>query len=171
MSRDEIVAIVDEQNNVAGSAPRWKMRAEGLPHRATYILVFNAAGDLFVQKRTVTKDIYPGYYDVATGGVVLAGETYHASAARELEEELGIRGVELRQRFDFYHTDDGNRVWGRVFSCTYDGHVVRQGGEVESGDYYPLEAIMKLSDREPFTPDGMYVLRRFMSEIRLTAQR
>jgi len=166
MSRDEIVTIVDEQNNVVGAAPRWQMRAEGLPHRATYILVFNAAGDLFVQKRTLTKDIYPGYYDVATGGVVLADETYRASAARELAEELGVRGVELRQHFDFYHTDHGNRVWGRVYSCAYDGHVVLQEEEVESGDYYPLEKIMKLSAREPFTPDGLYVLRRFVRENR-----
>ena len=49
-----------------------------LPHRSTYVLVFNSQGDLYVQKRTLTKDVFPGYFDVAAGGVVLAGETYVA---------------------------------------------------------------------------------------------
>ena len=164
MARDEIVTIVDDHNKVVGAAPRSKMRAEGLPHRATYILVFNTAGDLYVQKRTMTKDIYPGYYDVATGGVVLAGESYLVSAERELAEELGIKGVVLNRHFDFYHTDENNRVWGRVYSCSYEGEIMLQEEEVESGDYYSLETIMKLSEQEQFTPDGMNVLKRFMIE-------
>ena len=164
MARDEIVTIVDDHNNVVGSAPRSRMRAKGLPHRATYILVFNTTGELFVQKRTMTKDIYPGYYDVATGGVVLAGESYQVSAERELAEELGIQGVVLKRHFDFYHTDTNNRVWGRVYSCTYEGKIVLQEEEVESGDYYSIETIMKLNEEAPFTPDGMIVLKRFMIE-------
>ncbi|NIR17298.1 MAG: NUDIX domain-containing protein, partial [Desulfobacterales bacterium] len=71
-----------------------------LPHRATYILVFNSGGELYVQKRTQTKDVFPGYYDVAAGGVVLAGESYEEGAVRELLEELGIRGTPLEELFD-----------------------------------------------------------------------
>ena len=63
--QDEVVLIVDKNNNETGSAPRHEMRARGLPHRASYILVFNSRAELFVQKRTMTKDIYPGYYDVS----------------------------------------------------------------------------------------------------------
>ncbi len=40
----------------------------------------------------LSKAIYPGYWDVAAGGMVLATETYAESAARELEEELGVSG-------------------------------------------------------------------------------
>ena len=102
--QDEIVTIVDEKNNVTGSAPRSVMRAKGLPHRATYVLVFSSTGELYVQKRTPVKDIYPGYYDVAAGGVVLADESYEDSASRELKEEMGIQGVSLTYLFDFYHS-------------------------------------------------------------------
>ena len=49
--QDEMVVIVDDSNRIAGAEPRSKMRALRLPHRATYILVFNSQGDLFVQKR------------------------------------------------------------------------------------------------------------------------
>jgi 8-oxo-dGTP pyrophosphatase MutT (NUDIX family) len=163
-TQEETVAIVDDDNRVVGAAPRSRMRAEGLIHRATYILVFNAEGHLFVQKRTASKDIYPGFYDVATGGVVLAGESYADAARRELAEELGIRGVRLTVHFDFYHTDGGNRVWGRVYSCVAEGDIVLQEEEVESGAFRPVQAILADSRRQAFTPDGLYVLRRFLAQ-------
>ena len=164
MSSEEIVTIVDEANTVVGSAPRSHMRVECLPHRATYILVFNSAGHLFVQKRTTTKDIYPGYFDVATGGVVLSGESYEKAAARELAEELGIHGIPLLSHFDFYHEDGGNRVWGRVFTCVHDGVIELQEEEVESGAFYPIQDVFEHCRRKPYTPDGLYVLRRFLSQ-------
>ena len=160
--QDEIVTIVDEKNNVTGSAPRSVMRAKGLPHRATYVLVFSSTGELYVQKRTPVKDIYPGYYDVAAGGVVLAGESYEDSASRELKEEMGIQGVSLTYRFDFYHQDASNRVWGRVYSCVYDGEIVLQEEEVESGGFYSIETILNASRQASYTPDGLYVLQRYL---------
>ena len=56
MSGDETIAIVDAADNVIGSATRAQMRASGLTYRVTYILVFNAAGQLLVQRRTQSKD-------------------------------------------------------------------------------------------------------------------
>ena len=159
---DEIVAIVDEHNHVIGSAPRREMRAGKLRHRSTYILVFNSQGELFVQKRTMIKDIYPGYYDPCTGGVVLHGESYELSAARELEEEVGIREVSLTWHFEFYFEDDLGRVWGSVFSCVYDGDMVLQVEEVESGEFLPIATILQRAQTEPYTPDGLLALHRYL---------
>jgi isopentenyldiphosphate isomerase len=165
-SADEIVAIVDEHNNVVGAAPRWEMRAQRLPHRSTYILVFNSQRELYVQKRTLTKDVFPGYYDPATGGVVLAGESYEQGAKRELEEEMGIRDLPLTRLFDFYFADEKTQVWGGVFSCVYDGEVVLQEEEVESGAFMQIGDILSQAETEPFTPDGLYVLRRYLDSPR-----
>ena len=160
--QEEIVTIVDEKNNVTGSALRSVMRAKGLTHRATYILVFNSKGEFYVQKRTPEKDVYPGYYDVAAGGVVMAGETYDESASRELKEEMGIQGVPLTRLFDFYHQDTSNRVWGRAYSCEYNGEIILQKEEVESGEFCSLETIRNASNHASYTPDGLYVLRRYL---------
>jgi 8-oxo-dGTP pyrophosphatase MutT (NUDIX family) len=159
---EEIVAIVDAHNNVVGAAPRHEMRTKRLSHRSTYILVFNSPGKLYVQKRTLTKDVFPGFYDVAAGGVVLAGETYEQGAERELEEEMGIRGVPLARLFDFYFEDEHTSVWGCAFSCVYDGEVILQEEEVESGAFVPVSDILHRAETEPFTPDGLYVLHRFL---------
>ena len=161
-AKNEVVAIVDADNRLIGSAPRHEMRSKGLAHRATYILVFNSRGEIFVQERTLTKDIYPGYLDVATGGVVLAGETYEESAERELAEELGVRGVPLMSHFDFFHQDDRNQVWGRVFSCGHDGPMTLQEEEVADGFFMPVDKVAALAKTKPFTPDGLLVLHRFL---------
>jgi 8-oxo-dGTP pyrophosphatase MutT (NUDIX family) len=161
-SANEIVAIVDRNNNLTGKATRQEMRSKGLTHRATYILVLNSVGQLFVQKRTTTKDIYPGCYDPAAGGVVLDGETYDQGAYRELEEEMGICGVLLEQQFDFFFEEENLRVWGRVFSCIYDGPLNLQVEEVQSGSFMSIPDILTLAAREPFAGDGLEAFRKYL---------
>ncbi len=161
---EEMVAIVDARNRVVGAAPRRQMRDQRLPHRATYILVFNSRGELYVQKRTMTKDVYPGYYDPAAGGVVLAGEIYEAGARRELEEELGIRGVPLDEQFDLDFEDGRSRIFGRVFSCHYDGEVVLQKEEVESVRMMTVAQVLQEAEREKFAPDSLEAVRRYAAK-------
>jgi len=157
---EEIVDIVDRDNTPIGAVTRRIMRQQRLIHRASYILVFNRQGELFIQKRTLTKDVYPGYWDLAAGGVVLAGESYLMSAVRELREELGVSGVKLKLLFDQYFEDENNRVWGRIFSCVCDGPFTLQPEEIDQGRFIPLAAIEALNASEPVTPDGMAILRR-----------
>lgn len=161
---EEIVRIVDEQNKALGELPRRLMREQRLIHRASYILVFNAAGELFVQKRTASKDVYPGYWDVAAGGVVQAGETYEQSAERELAEELGVGSVKLNFLFDQYYEDQENRVWGRIFTCVHEGPFTLQAEEVEYGRFMLPSNALDLSTSEPFTPDGILILEKLLAE-------
>ena len=131
-------------------------------HRVTYIFVFHTDGRLFVQKRTTTKDLYPGYYDLAAGGVVCVGESYEESAQREAEEELGITKP-LDAHFKFYFEQDNNRCWGKVFSCVHDGPFVLQAEEVESGEFVALDRVTG-GEINPVTPDTKAVLERYLRE-------
>ena len=153
----EQVIIVDRRNRTTGSAPRWLMRRDRLIHRATYIIVRNSEHAILVQKRTLDKDIYPGFYEIAAGGVVRLGESYEQSAIRELEEETGISGIPLRTLFDFYFEDSSNSVWGRVFSCVWEGALKFQEEEVEWGKFITPEQLTTKIKRDNFTPDNVYL--------------
>ena len=157
---EEIVSIVDCANRVVGELPRPQMRRQGEMYRVTHILVFNAAGEILVQRRTDGKDQYPGLLDLAAGGVVLAGESYEQSAARELEEELGV-SAPLTAHFDLWFEDavgaTPKRSWGRVFTCTHDGPFSLQASEVVSAEFMPVEDALAL-DAEMVTPDSRQAL-------------
>ena len=162
MADDEIVAIVDEHNNIVDETPRHRMRHLRLIHRATYIFVFNAEGLVYLQKRTTSKDMYPGFYDAAAGGVVLSGESYEESALREVAEELGVTNTALHACFDFYYEDTDNRVWGSVFTCQYDGKFVHQPEEVDSGLFVSVHDLL-IGKYYPVTPDTLEALRRLVA--------
>ena len=88
--QDEIFDVVDRNDVVIGEATRFQVHHEkSLIHRSITVLVFSN-GRLLLQKRSMTKDTYPGYWTSSCTGHVLKGQTYKEAALRELEEELGI---------------------------------------------------------------------------------
>lgn len=157
---EEIVYIVDRRDNVIGQAPRSTMREQGLLHRVTYVFVFHPDGRLLVQKRTRSKDLYPGYYDLAAGGVVCVGESYEESARREAREELGIT-TPLQSHFKFFFEEENNQCWGKVFSCVHPGPFDLQVEEVESSEFVELDRVVQ-GEFTPVTPDTLAVLRRYL---------
>ncbi|AMO56810.1 NUDIX hydrolase YfcD [Endozoicomonas montiporae] len=160
---DEKVVVVDEHNHITDVVSRQQMRAEKLCHRATYVFVFDTQGRLYVQERTMTKDLFPGYFDPATGGVVAAGEEYDEAAYRELEEELGISGVPLTAHCHFYFHSDDCRVWGKVYSCQYDGELTLQEEEVAAVIREKPEHILSNRFHRNYTPDSITALERLMA--------
>jgi isopentenyl-diphosphate Delta-isomerase len=90
--QEELLTQVDERNNVIGSIARGKAHNdEGIFYRTIYVLVKNAKGEILLQKRSPTKDLYPDCWDLSVGGHVNFGKTYEETAARELGEELGLQ--------------------------------------------------------------------------------
>jgi isopentenyldiphosphate isomerase len=159
----EQVLLVDEQDRPVGQASRARMRAEGLLHRATFIFVFARDGRLLLQRRTLTKDLWPGYYDAAAGGVVAAGEDYDTCARRELVEELGIEPPSLTRRFHFRYEDGQARCFGQVYTCTHDGPFRLQPEEVAEAHF--VDAADVLAGRySPATPDTVRALARLLEE-------
>lgn len=158
----ERVAWVDERDRPLGALPRAELRERRLIGRGTFILLFNGAGQLCVHRRTLSKAIYPGYWDVAAGGMVQAGEDYPESAARELEEELGIAGVALREHERFFFDEPDNRLWCGVFSAVSDAPLVLQPEEVlEARFIAPAEALREALEL-PYCPDSLEALRRYL---------
>jgi isopentenyl-diphosphate delta-isomerase type 1 len=90
--------VVDAQDRVIGQAPRGAVHAQKLLHRATHVMVHDAAGNLFLQRRSLGKDTFPGCWDSSCSGHLDAGEDYPAAARRELGEEIGWYDASLPLR-------------------------------------------------------------------------
>ncbi len=159
----ELIAWVDEQDEVLGSLPRAELRARGLIGRGTFILLFNSQGELCVHRRTLSKAVYPGYWDVAAGGMVAAGEDYAESAARELFEELGVRGVTLRAHRRFFFDQPDNRLWCAVFSAVSDAPLVLQPEEVLEARFIPPQQALAEAAERDYCPDSLQALRHYLA--------
>jgi isopentenyl-diphosphate delta-isomerase len=90
---NEILEIVDSHDNVVGTATRAEIHRKGLQHRAVHIFVFNADGQMYVQRRSAAKDRHPLKLDSSAAGHVDPGETYQQTAVRELNEELSVNAA------------------------------------------------------------------------------
>ena len=168
MSSDERVVIVDADDVPVDVVPRSVMRAEGLRHRTTGIFVMDGEGRVFVQRRTETKDVYPGLLDLCAGGVVVEGESYEESARREAAEELGIVDTPLAPVFDVYFEDAGEggrpttRHWCRVFVCRHNGPFTLQPEEVASGEFVAVSDVLA-DEPARYTPDSWAALGRLLA--------
>ena len=160
---------VDENNNNIGSVTRSEMRAKNLIHRASYVLIFNDKDELYVQKRVLTKDYCPGYFDPCTGGVVDADEDNLENAYRELKEEMGIdlrnNNGKLLYHGQFFH--GGNKgqtsVWGNLYSCKWNGDIKIQETEVDSVHLKTIQEIKdEFANGIPYCPDSITALYHYI---------
>jgi isopentenyldiphosphate isomerase len=168
LGADEIVDLVDEENRVIGKAPRREVRAKNLLHRGVGILCRNSRREVYVHRRTATKDVFPALYDMLVGGVVASGETYDAAAGREILEELGIEGPEPRWLFDHLYLGPLNRSWVAVYEVTWDGPIRHQESEVAWGTYMTMEELHRKLDEWEFVPDGLEIFQAYIARFGAT---
>lgn len=161
----ELVAIVDRDNTVVGSATRQEMRQQDLIHRASFTIIFNKKGEIFVQKRVAFKETFPGHHDPAPGGVVGSGESYEENAIAELKEEMGIEGVRPQHHLNFWFEMPGLRMWGALFSCTYDGEMTLQPEEVESGEWRSVADVRRLLETGPVCLDSKAAVEKYFDMV------
>ncbi|GAA3543167.1 NUDIX hydrolase [Nocardioides daeguensis] len=138
--------------------PRSEMRARNLRHAATLVVVRNSAGQVYVHRRTDTKDVFPGRYDFAAGGVLQAGEDPFDAAVREAAEELGVSGVQLESLGEDDYADADTNYHAFAYTCVYDGPITWQPEEVAWGEWVSVERLREMVATLPFVPDTVAVL-------------
>jgi len=157
----ELVDVVDEDDRLVDVVPRREVRARNLLHRCTYVLVRRPDGRVLVHRRTETKDVYPGAYDMFAGGVLASGESYGDGAARELDEELGIAGVPLTPLFRHRYSGRSGEAWGAVYEVTWDGPVTHQENEVAWSAWVTLDELDRMLAEREFCLDSREIFERW----------
>ncbi|WP_442497618.1 NUDIX hydrolase [Methylobacter sp. sgz302048] len=134
---NELLPVVDENDCVIDTLPRHYVHARSLRHRAVHILVFNDQNQLFLQKRSLLKDLNAGLWDTSAAGHVDAGEDYDSCALRETEEELGIKaGDGLEPLFKLPATAAIGMEFIQVYRCRHNGPFTLAPEEIEAGDWF-----------------------------------
>ncbi|MBI3413991.1 MAG: NUDIX domain-containing protein [Verrucomicrobia bacterium] len=147
---EELFDIVNERDEVIGQRPRSEVHRLGLKHRAVHVLVFNARGDLFLQKRSMKKDCFPGAWDSSASGHLEVGESYDACAVREVREEIGLVLAETPQRLfkiDACPETGQEFVW--IYRCNAEGPFTLHPEEIERGDWFSARQIDDWVQRQP----------------------
>lgn len=153
-----MVDVVDDDDRVIATVTRARMRAERLQHRAVSVAVLGTDGRLLVHRRADIKDVWPGMWDIAAGGVVSAGEDYDTAAHRELAEELGIDGVQLKPLGTGRYRDEAVALLGRGYLAISDGPFVFTDGEIAEVRWVDHAGLDVLLASERFVPDNLALL-------------
>ncbi len=155
MPEGEQIQHIGSGGVVVGLVSRTKMRAENLCHRAVFVVVLSSDGCLLVHRRAESKDLWPGLWDIAVGGVVVGDESYEVAAMRELDEEIGIRGVELEYLGDGEYSDHSVHLIGRCFRVRSNGPFIYRDGEVEETRLVTPRQFAQMTNEYQFVPDSV----------------
>ena len=161
----EIFDIVDARDHVIGSMARDEVHVNNLRHRAVHIWIFNACGDLFLQKRSPWKQNHPNLWCSSTAGHVDYGESYEEAAHRELGEEIGVDS-RLVRFWKIEATPGTGHEFLEVFVGASEGPFRLAPGEVETGSFFPVDQIRRWLERSPgdFTPVFRMIAGKHLDE-------
>jgi len=155
---EELVDIVDDDDHVIATVTRREMRAGRLLHRSVGIAVMSSDDRLLIHRRSTAKDVWPGWWDIAAGGVVLSGETYDDAARRELTEELGVVDAELEPLGNGRFVDDNVAEICRGYRVVHDGPFTFDDGEVTEVRWVTFAELDDLRSTNQFLPDSITLL-------------
>ena len=152
--QEEIFPIVNADGEVIGSVTRTECHAGTfILHPVVHLHIFNSAGELYLQKRVMTKKIQPGKWDTAVGGHVDYGEQIEMALLRETREELGVVDFtpEFIMKYQFRSSIETELVY--IYRCTYDGPFNPDPTEVDEGRFWTMDEIRANIGKGIFTPN------------------
>lgn len=150
----EYFDLVDPEGNRIGKALRSECHGNPeLLHQAIHVFVVNRAGELFLQKRSLNKDVQPGKWDTSVGGHVDAGEDAEDAARRELGEELGASGAQPKFLYSYLWRSPVESELIRSYRLVHEGPFRLQADELDDGRFWPLSEIENSLGSGIFTPN------------------
>lgn len=160
---DEIFDVVNERDEVIGQMPRGEVHRQGLRHRAVHLMVYDRRGQVFLQKRSLQKDCFPGAWDSSAAGHLDSGESYDACVFREAREELGLHLAALPEkimRIEACPETGMEFVW--VYRVVSEGPFILHPDEIETGGWFAPNHLTEWIRRSPqeFAPSLLLIWER-----------
>jgi isopentenyldiphosphate isomerase len=154
----EELDVVDDADRVLARANRGRIHDEYLIHRSVMFFVLDENDCVFVNQRSASKAMYPGYWSIAFGGHVQAGETYESAIAREVEEETGLREHAFPiTTFQKRTADERENV--RVYGVRAHEELELFADEIEQGQFMTMADLNEMVGRFDFLPETPILLK------------
>ena len=146
--------VVEPSGLVIGRSTRQYCHSGAKPlHPVIHIHIIDRMSRIYLQKRSMHKDIQPGKWDTAVGGHIAYGEAVLEAVYREASEELGLTDFNpiYIETYEFESSIEREMV--NVFAAvgSYDLHPDMD--EVDEGRWWPVEEIDASIGKEIFTPN------------------
>ena len=150
----EMVPVVEENGLVIGQATRQSVHdGSKLMHPVIHLHISNREGCLYIQKRSMKKDLLPGRWDTAVGGHVDYGETLEEALYREASEELGFRDFNPIFLKSYIWESAREKELVSVFATVGNFTLKPDNDEVTEGRYWNMSEIESNLARGLFTPN------------------
>jgi len=135
------------------------IRGEIIPDRLFHlvceVIVRHKDGEFLLMQRDHNKKMYPGMFEASASGSALKGESAIEGAIRELKEETGIDGSNLK--FICKCTNAATRGMYYIYLCNTDCNkdsIILQEGETISYRWMGQDEFMKFVETEKYVkPD------------------
>lgn len=164
---NEIFPVVDLDGNEISTAPRTVCHdgKSKLLHPVVHLHLFNDEGELFLQKRSMNKDLLPGKWDTAVGGHFQPGESAEEALKRESAEELRLKDFNFRflQKYVWESVRERELVYS--FRCTSGSVPVIDKSEISDGRFWTISEIEKSLESDLFTPNFVYEFKTILHSV------
>jgi isopentenyldiphosphate isomerase len=158
---EELIAEVDENDNVIGMRPISDFNSTKHIHRSVHLALFNSNGQMLLQKRSPGKRWNPNRYTWSVSGTV-ENESYEDSLKREMREEIGV-SAPIQFVFKYLFSTADEKAFHAVFIAHSDDKITPDFHEMTEVKWMPLKDIVvdvKLHP-EKYTPPFMYGIIRY----------
>jgi isopentenyl-diphosphate delta-isomerase len=141
----EQVILVNERDEIVGIEEKVKAHLLGALHRAFSIFVFNAADQLLLQKRSLTKYHSKGLWSNTCCGHPRLGESIEAASQRRLWEEMAFN-CEVTEVFQFIYqarldNDLIEHEYDHVLVGKFEGNPTPNKNEVDDWKWIDLTTL------------------------------
>lgn len=167
MNSHELLETFDLDGNFLGLRTRKDCHKNPkIAHRAVHLLVFKNEKELFLQKRSEKKDLYPLCWDTSVGGHLNVGESYEAGAVRECMEELGFKPSKIKflYRYSAFLKEETELV--ETFATFYDKGFSIDREEVAEVKLFLIDQLFELRDKNSFSPYFLLELEHLKAYIK-----
>ena len=122
-------------------------------HPVVHLHIINRDGCLYIQKRSMKKDLLPGLWDTAVGGHVDYGESLEEALYREASEELGFRDFNPIFLKSYVWESASEKELVNVFAAVGGFALNPDNDEVTEGRYRNMSEIESDLGKGLFTPN------------------